>query len=259
MYVAIDVGGSGIRVAAAENLERLPDFTSMRAETSNSFEKDRDFILQSALALGDNTLDALGVGVTGDINAEKSMVIRSVNNPHWNNQPVVQLLSKRLHRPVFLDNDAVAGALGEAYYGGSQQDFAYIVWGTGIGGVLLRHHEDAGITVDNINQQWDTYFSDWHLACSGSAIAARHKMRAEQLPTEALADVFAAFSRYLRAFSRTVNIDNIVVGGGVASAFATEFATLSLNNDGTCKLSEFGDQAGIYGAFAIIRHALSNV
>lgn len=59
--------------------------------------------------------------------------------PEWRDYPVADDLANRLKIPVFLDNDATAGAIGEVLYGAAKRlaDFFYIYLGVGIGGGII--------------------------------------------------------------------------------------------------------------------------
>ncbi|TCR71798.1 ROK family transcriptional regulator [Rhizobium sp. BK376] len=67
--------------------------------------------------------------------------------PDWLDFPVVENLKQRLNMPIFLDNDATAGALGELLFGAGRQfsDFFYIYLGVGLGGgIIISSHPYRG-------------------------------------------------------------------------------------------------------------------
>jgi predicted NBD/HSP70 family sugar kinase len=68
--------------------------------------------------------------------------------PGWDGFPIRERLAQKWGRPVFVDNDADLGALGEGTFGAGrgEPNLAYIKVGTGIGcGILLDGHIYRGV------------------------------------------------------------------------------------------------------------------
>jgi glucokinase len=80
----------------------------------------------------------VGLGLPGPIDPEAG-VVKVAPNLGWVNVPVKKLLEKRLKMPVYLENDANAGTLGEARFGaGIGKEYVVGIFiGTGIGGGLI--------------------------------------------------------------------------------------------------------------------------
>jgi len=59
--------------------------------------------------------------------------------PGWHDIPLATWLHERLDMPVYLENNALAAAVGERWYGGGRQisTFFYIYFGSGLGGGLI--------------------------------------------------------------------------------------------------------------------------
>lgn len=59
--------------------------------------------------------------------------------PNWVNVPVLEMLSRHLDLPIFLENNASAAAIGERWYGDGRHSssFLYIFFGAGLGGGLV--------------------------------------------------------------------------------------------------------------------------
>lgn len=81
----------------------------------------------------------LGVGLPGplDVNLQKS--VAPLLLPGWEGVNVWDILSQELEVPVYLDNNAHMGALGESRYGAGREvaDLLYLKLGTGIGGGII--------------------------------------------------------------------------------------------------------------------------
>ncbi len=121
--------------------------------------------LLSAFGYNDEALAAIGVGLVGLIDINQGIVKRAPRMG-WENVPVRDMLEQRLARPVAIENNVRAMALGEVLLGDGQNwpDFAFVYIGTGIGSGLIINgrlyrgsHGGAGeighITVDPNGEQ----------------------------------------------------------------------------------------------------------
>ncbi len=81
----------------------------------------------------------IGVGAPGPIDVERGFVYIFPNIPGWKNTPLKKILEKRLKLKAYVDNDANAMALGEAYFGAGRgiQNAIFLTLGTGVGGGIL--------------------------------------------------------------------------------------------------------------------------
>ena len=97
---------------------------------------------RQGLRVGD--LAGLGVGVPGPMHRDETGTGYLVNPkafPGWHDIPLATWLHERLDMPVYLENNALAAALGERWYGGGRQvgTFFYIYFGSGLGGGLIMN------------------------------------------------------------------------------------------------------------------------
>lgn len=82
----------------------------------------------------------VGVGVPGPMDNKRGTLIMPPIMPGWHNFNFQASLQARIHKPVFVENDANLGAIGERWRGAGQgcEHLAYIKVGTGIGcGLVL--------------------------------------------------------------------------------------------------------------------------
>jgi len=86
-------------------------------------------------------IEAIGIGVAGQIDRAKGVIIRAPNLAGMANVNLAQIVRKELDRPVSLYNDVEAAAAGEAAFGSGKghRDFVVIFVGTGIGGSIYRN------------------------------------------------------------------------------------------------------------------------
>jgi glucokinase-like ROK family protein len=86
-----------------------------------------------------NQVVGVGVGMPGPMDASLQRPIRPPRMPGWEGVDVRSILARELEVPIYLDNDANLGALGESRYGAGTgvPDLTYVKVGTGIGGGLV--------------------------------------------------------------------------------------------------------------------------
>lgn len=84
----------------------------------------------------------LGVGIPGPMHHAEGghgYLVNPTAFPGWQNIPLADWLHDRLGMPVFLENNAMAAAVGERWYGAGRLigTFFYIYFGSGLGGGLV--------------------------------------------------------------------------------------------------------------------------
>lgn len=85
----------------------------------------------------------VGVGVPGPVDYTAGSVVSPPIMPGWDRVPIRDRLQQALKLPVYLDNDANLGALGEYTFGAGQgvANLAYIKAATGVGcGLIVEGH-----------------------------------------------------------------------------------------------------------------------
>jgi predicted NBD/HSP70 family sugar kinase len=77
----------------------------------------------------------IGVGIPGPLDVRRRMLVAPPRMPGWDRIDIRAILSRDLEVPVFLDNDANMGALGESRFGAGRgvDQLTYVKVGTGIG------------------------------------------------------------------------------------------------------------------------------
>jgi len=110
-------------------------------ETLQSLDESDFFAKAAALAnsLRAAGVTAVGIGLAGVLDRQRTTLVQSPNLPRLHNVPVAQTLAAELGLPVMLDNDANCAALGELWQGAAQglQSFLLVTLGTGVGAGLV--------------------------------------------------------------------------------------------------------------------------
>ena len=162
-----------------------------------------------------------------------------------------------MHCPVVAENDAVAAALGEAYYGAVKSDFVYVIWGTGIGGVMVSHDQNGKPGIDKLN--WNKHFSDWEHACGGKELAVAYGKSPEELSDADWQDILKKFGTHAEQLAKLVKPLTIVFGGGLSVRHKAELIALSGTLGTRCSVTDFDGDSGLYGGLALIKQRIGLV
>ena len=148
-YLGIDLGGTFVKTAVltdgAEILGRTSRETgasSGRDNVLNSMtEAAREAVSGAGLKMAD--IKAVGLGTPGIVLHATGVVVTAPNLPGWENLPLRDEMSRRLGRPVVIENDANAAAWGEFWVGAGKglNSMAMLTLGTGIGGGIIINGE----------------------------------------------------------------------------------------------------------------------
>ena len=247
----IDIGGTKIAVLVVD-----ADGAVLGRATRSSSAGDQDGAAEAIVACLDDALaasgltrddlHAVGVGVPGRVDPGAGTVTLAVNLG-WHDFPLKDALERRLGRPVVIENDARAAAIGLYDRGilgwAPPRDLAYLAVGTGIAaGVVLDgalHRGARGMAGEIGHAIADTdgpTCTCGQQGCleafaSGPAIARR----AAAPSAEAVYDAAAAGDRAaqdlveevgrrlawaIHLLVMTYDVERVVIGGGVSHAGA---------------------------------------
>jgi glucokinase len=141
--IGVDLGGTNLRAAA---IDAGGNLLGKISGTTNLHE-GRDAVIGdiagSIVALrerfGVGRLAGIGVAVPGFIDIEQGVVVGSNNLPQFEGFALRDDISGNLGKPVILENDANAAALGEKWMGAGRDvhDLVLLTLGTGIGGGVI--------------------------------------------------------------------------------------------------------------------------
>ena len=188
-------------------------------------------------------IDRCGIGFGGPVDFGRQQVALSTHADGWHGFPLSQYLQHLLDAPTVMDNDANAGALGEALYGagkGSRPLF-YMTLSTGIGGGIVL--EDG--TIFRGADSWAGEIG--HLTiqpggaeclcgaygclerlCSGLWLERDYGRPAKDLfkNTNFVASYVVNLAQGLKAAIMLLNPACVVIGGGMAKAGDALFVPL---------------------------------
>lgn len=134
--LGIDIGGTEVKIGMASGDGKISVLDSI------SFDKDPVKLFENiARIVGEAGIDSYavaGVAVAGDVDRGKG-VVRFSPNLGWKNLPLANIVRKILRRPVIVENDANAAAVGAWSLDCAERygDMVCITMGTGIGGGII--------------------------------------------------------------------------------------------------------------------------
>ena len=131
--LGVDLGGSSVKMGLLDPERGLVD---VRKADTIVGDPEAMVSLMCDIAAGYDP-DIIGVGSAGGINHKTGLV--GAGNLKWREVPLRRMLEDRLGRPVWVDNDAQAALMAEAYNGviAGANCAVYMTLGTGVGGALL--------------------------------------------------------------------------------------------------------------------------
>ena len=141
--VAIDIGGTHIRVAAYEP-ESITPIAQTRVRSLADQPGVFDRLVKAIESIWPREkVDSIGIASPGPLDPHTGTILDTPNIKEWINFPVGPKLSECFGVPVYLDNDANMAGLAEWKYGAGigHHDLVYLTISTGIGGgVITNNH-----------------------------------------------------------------------------------------------------------------------
>lgn len=148
MYVVgVDIGGTKCVITLAEWDQGEITFCT-RERFLTRVERGPECILQEIeniivrfIDSLDGCISAIGISCGGPLDGERGIIMSPPNLPLWDNICIVERFEGKFNIPVFLENDANAGALAEWQFGAGAgcENVVFLTFGTGLGaGMVLN-------------------------------------------------------------------------------------------------------------------------
>jgi predicted NBD/HSP70 family sugar kinase len=264
MIIIGDIGGTHMRIAVSDTPDSFeepviydtpPDFTSASATFAQAI---------ADVAHG-RKVDRAVIGIAGLVSKEHQALLRSPHLRGWEGKNIAQSFGQAINAPVYLENDAVLGGLGEAKRGAGvgASIVAYITVGTGLGGArIVDGRIDRGSCGFEIGHQLlgtTPEAPEWEALVSGSGIEKRYGKPASELNDIAIWNESARYFAY--GLYNTIlhwSPDRVVLGGAsfrLKNSIPIEPMKNELRAIATAltelpdiQLAKLGDHSGLYGA-----------
>lgn len=145
IVIGVDFGHTHLRVAignlAHQVLAEEAEPLDVDASSAQGFGRAEALVnrLAQTTGIGRDKVIGVGLGVPGPIDVESGTLGSTAILPGWTGINPSEELSARLGVPVYVDNDANLGALGEMVWGAGRgaKDLAYIKVASGVGAGLV--------------------------------------------------------------------------------------------------------------------------
>lgn len=302
LIIGIDLGGTNLKIALLGPKYKIRDKAVL---STRNFRKKEALVCAIVDAfyriIQDNKLKktdilGLGLGLPGPIDFKNGIVHFFPNIPGWREVKLKNILEKRLKLPVFVDNDAKLMALAEHKLGSACgfKNALCLTLGTGVGGGLIlegrlyRGINNAAGEIGHlpINEEGprcncggiaclEAYIGNNRILRGArrifkrnisleelSALAGKKDKRAIKIWVDAGRHLGIA----LTSAVNLLNLDAIVIGGGVAAAGKVLFDTvrktiktraMSVQAKGVKVFkAKLGSDAGLIGAGIMVKQGL---
>lgn len=287
--LALDIGGTAVKSGMFAD-GQLTFFEEFPTGAENGAQSMVDRI---CAYIREKSPHAVGISTSGQVNPkEGSIAFATDAMPGYTGFPLREYVSTQTGLPVAVDNDVNCAAIGEAHFGAAKgiRDFLCLTIGTGIGGALFidgkLYHGASGIAGevghmtthrDGIpcncgrNGCYEAYASTSALVRMAKKRLGRPTNGRELFAARTDAVVAELFDLWgdevvtgLTSLTHSINPEAIVLGGGLMS----QPEIFTLINDKYQKeilpsfrgtkllLAGLGNQAGVYGAYALAKDLL---
>ncbi len=143
-FIGIDVGGTKCAVVLGDSNGNILE--KKKFDTRGSSGEVLSRIIQETNTIMDNngargSVVSAGISCGGPLDPDSGVILSPPNLPGWDSVPVTSIVSEALGFPVYLQNDADAGALAEWTWGAGKnlRNLVFLTFGTGIGaGIILN-------------------------------------------------------------------------------------------------------------------------
>jgi glucokinase len=140
LYLGIEIGGTKLQVFTGDDQARVVERHRFPVEASSGGAGIRAQLEKIIPALAKRLRPkAVGAGFGGPVDWKTGRICRSHQIEGWSEFPLASWLTSLAQAPVFVDNDANLGALGEAACGAGTgfNPVFYVTLGSGVGGGLV--------------------------------------------------------------------------------------------------------------------------
>ncbi|MDR1578765.1 MAG: ROK family protein [Synergistaceae bacterium] len=300
MKIGVDLGGHTLTAALISRDGQKPRIEKIdKSDTprSRSVKEIMEAIASAAERLREgHKIAAFGVAVPGMLNADRRRALRMPNFPvEWDDLDIVDaietaLVSRGIHAPVGIENDANCYALGEGSAGEAVgiSDFVTFTMGTGIGcGIVTRGrlltgaHGMAGEGGHVVVRGGvpcgcgGKGHSETLAAADGTSARALAKglpedfeklweMRGDPAADEVLDVTIDAMARTIATVCHLLDPEIVIIGGGMSRAegigdalksVSAEYLSRPFKKLLDIRISRIGSEAALYGAASVERTA----
>ncbi|MFA4836787.1 MAG: ROK family protein [Dehalococcoidia bacterium] len=141
--VAVDIGGTNLRVALADShgklIGRNAQPTDAQKGPESGMQRLKALIRKTVSPVGFEKVRAIMVASAGPLDPAEGVILTPPSLPTWNNVPLKAPLEEAFQVPVWVENDADMAVVGE-HRSGAGRGFDHLIYltvSTGIGGGMI--------------------------------------------------------------------------------------------------------------------------
>jgi glucokinase len=140
--LAADIGGTNTKMGICDERGHLEAYREFATESHLGGPHVMERLMVHLAEYPQSRYDAIAISTAGQVNAEEGFIIYANENiPDYTGTRIKAIIESRFHKPVKVENDVNAAALGEAAFGAARSfsDFLCLTYGTGIGGAIVMN------------------------------------------------------------------------------------------------------------------------
>jgi glucokinase len=275
-YLAVDIGGTKLAAGVVDDdgrvvvRDRIP---TPQREVWPALER----LILRVMAAAPAPIVAVGAGCGGPMDVD-SATVSPLHIPTWRNFELRAALTEATALPAFIDNDAKALTLGEAWCGAGRgaQNMVGMVVGTGVGGGIVSNGRLLHGRLGNAGHIGHVIVEADGRPCScggfgcleayacGPAIEAETGRPPQRAPVAIMERTGLLVGRALASLAAVVDFELAVIGGSVALGFGEPFfaaaqaevklrAKLSFTENLEVRRAGLGELSPLIGAAALAR------
>ncbi|WP_035289326.1 ROK family protein [Clostridium sp. KNHs214] len=146
-YLAVDIGGTGIKYGVVEDDGNVIVHYSMDTEACRGadclIEKVKN-IIRFLLKEHGEDIGGIGISTAGQVNRVAGEIVFATEAiPGWTGVKLKEIIEKEFSYGCYVDNDVNCAALGEMWTGSAknEKNFLCLTLGTGIGGAIVINRD----------------------------------------------------------------------------------------------------------------------
>jgi len=285
MILAIDIGGTKFSIAVFDGPRMV-----RRESRATDAAGGREWMLEQIASIvrpwrEEFSFEACGIGFGGPVNFAAQRVVLSTHVGGWRDFDLCGYVAELAGAPAVMDNDANAGAIGEAEFGAGVgfSPLFYMTLSTGIGGgiydrgAVWRGADSYGGEIGHLTIRPDGpeclcgARGCFERMCCGLWLARDYGRAAKELMQDAefVNSYVINVALGLKAAIMLLNPARIVIGGGIAKAGDRLFNPLraevrrQITGWSAARIDVvpalLGDDSVLYGAYNLARCAIPHM